>query len=208
MTLLLKLLTNFATWEAHLPQGDSGFERQKNLAGQSLKTIFTLRKYLDNFTPLKPSHVVALFETLISPISNYGSEVWGLYKAKAIETVHLQFCKRLLGVNQTTQNDFIYRELGRIDYQTRTRYLCIIKWCLKIVTIEENKYIKHVYKVLLTDNDTQPLKPNRSSSVKNLLRRAGCMDAWLFQGVGSIELFLNIFKVRLRDMFMQDGVRV
>ena len=136
---------------------------------------------------------------MISPISNYGSEVWGVYKAKAIETVHLQW---------TTQNDFIYGELGRIDYQTRTRYLCIIKWWLKIVTVEENKYIKHVYKVLLTDNDTQPLKPNRTSSVKNFLSRAGCMDAWLFQGVGSIELFLNIFKVRLRDMFMQDGVRV
>ena len=29
---------------------------------------------------------------------NYSAEVWGFCKADKIETVHLQFCKRLLGV--------------------------------------------------------------------------------------------------------------
>ena len=100
---------------------------------------------------MKPSHVLELFDTLISPILNYGSEVRGFNKARAIETVHLNFCKRLLGVKQTTQNDFIYGELGRTDYQTR-RYLCIIKWWLKIETSEDNKYIKDVYKMMLADN--------------------------------------------------------
>ena len=41
---------------------------------------------------------------------NYSAEVWGFCKADEIETVHLQFCKRLLGVKQCSQNDFIYGE--------------------------------------------------------------------------------------------------
>jgi len=31
------------------------------------------------------------------------------------ERVHLQFCKRLLGVKRCTQNDFVYGELGRMN---------------------------------------------------------------------------------------------
>lgn len=191
---IIEIVNKFCYLGVVFTSGGSSFETQKTLAGQSLKAIFTLSRYLYNFTPLKPSHVLELFDTLVSPILNYGSEVWGFNKARAIETVHLNFCKRLLGVKQTTQNDFIYGELGRIDYQTR-RYLCIIKWWLKIVTSEDNKYIKHVYKMMLADNDRQPLKQNWALSVKNLLGRTGFMDVWNYQGVGNIEVFLSIFKV-------------
>ena len=30
-----------------------------------------------------------------------------------------QFCKRLLGVKKSTQNNFVYGEFGRINFQTR-----------------------------------------------------------------------------------------
>ena len=69
--------------------GGSSFETQKTLSGQALKAIFTLNKYLHSFTALKPSHILDLFDKLISPILNYGSEVWGFHKAKSIETVHM-----------------------------------------------------------------------------------------------------------------------
>ena len=65
---------------------------------------------MHNFTVLMPAHILDLFDKLIAPILNYGSEVWGLNSAKAVETVHLSFCNRMLGVKQTTQNDFIYGE--------------------------------------------------------------------------------------------------
>ena len=77
--------------------GGSSFETQKTLSGQALKAIFTLKKYLHSFTALKPSHILHLFDKLISPILNYGSEVWGCHKAKSIETVHMQFCKKDVG---------------------------------------------------------------------------------------------------------------
>ena len=108
--------------------GGSCHETKKNLAGQALKAIFAMNKYLYKFT-----HILNLLDKLILHILNYGSEVWGFHKAPAIESVHLQCCKKLLGVKQSTQNDFIYDELGKIDFATQ-RYISIIRYWLKIVS--------------------------------------------------------------------------
>ena len=137
--------------------GGSSFETQKTLAGLALKAIFTLNKYMHKFTVLTPAHILDLFDKLIAPILNYGSEVWGFNNAKAVETVHLSLCKRMLGVKQTTQNDFIYGELGRMDYRS-IRYINFVKFWLKIVHIEERKYIKCIYNMMLNDIE---LKPNK-----------------------------------------------
>ena len=55
-----------------------------------------------------------LFDKLISPILNYGSEVWGFHDAPEIEKVHLKFCKNILGVKTSVQTDFVYGELHRL----------------------------------------------------------------------------------------------
>ena len=57
------------------------------------------------------------------------------------ERVHLQFCKRLLGVKICTLNDFVYRELGRMDCQY-VRYFIIIKYWVKRVHAYDNNYVK------------------------------------------------------------------
>ena len=88
--------------------GSSYVEHDKMLAVQSLKAIFKMNKYLYNFTDLSPRHVFSLFDKLITPILNYGSEVTGFHKNVHVERTHLRFCKRLLGVKSSTQNSFIY----------------------------------------------------------------------------------------------------
>ena len=107
---------------------------------KALNAIFNLDKYLYSFTTLKPSHRLELFDKQVSPILNYACEVWGFHKATAVETAHLPFCKKVLGVKRSTQNDFVYGELGRKDYQSR-RFIAIIKYWLKIISRNEAKYI-------------------------------------------------------------------
>ena len=46
----------------------------------------------------------------------------------------MSFCKRMLGIKQSTQNDFVHGELGRIDYQS-LRYINIVKFWLKIIQL-------------------------------------------------------------------------
>ena len=64
--------------------------------------------------------------------------------------MHLQFMKKLLGVKRTTQNDFIYGELGRVNLQTH-RYYSIIKYWTKLLTTDINKYNKKMYLLLKND---------------------------------------------------------
>ena len=81
-------------------------EAQHTLSGQALKAIFIMHKYLHRFTSISVAHRLDLFEKLISPVLKYAREVFFFIQGNAIERIHLQFCKKILGVNRTTQNDF------------------------------------------------------------------------------------------------------
>ena len=71
------------------------------------KQLYKIRKQID-------LHKVAtkIFDTIISPILLYNSEVWGAYEKNDfnkwdntdIEKTHLRFCKLYLGVNKTASN--------------------------------------------------------------------------------------------------------
>ena len=50
-------------------------------------------------------------------------------------------------------------------------------------------------------------KSNWASSVKYLLESLGFNDVWYSQGVGNVNLFLTIFKQRLKDAFIQNWNR-
>lgn len=202
-TAKIEIVDKFCYLGVVFTSGGSSYETQRTLAGQASKAVFTLNKYLYGFTPLKPSHRLELFDKLVTPILNYACEVWGFHKASAVETTHLQFCKNVLGVKQTTQNDFIYGELGRTDYLSR-RFIAIIKYWLKVITSRETKYIKHVYEMMLNDGELYPLKQNWALSVKQLLQRLGFLEVWLAQGVGNEQLFLEVLKIRVKDIFMQE----
>ena len=53
----------------------------------------------------------------------------------------------MLGIKQSTQNDFVHGELGRIGYQSR-RYINMVKFWLKIFHTEKRKYIKCTYNMI------------------------------------------------------------
>ena len=173
------------------------------MSGQAQKAIFILNKYSTKFTHLGPSHVLDLFDKLISPILCYSSEVWGFSKAKDVEKVHIQFCKKLLAVKQCTQNDFIYGETGRIPMILRRHYH-IIKYWLKVISSSNHKLIKASYEMQLRDINILPNKLNWASEVRDLLFRLGFNEACYNQSVGNEALFLNSLKQRLKDIFIQE----
>ena len=152
--------------------GGSFSDAQFTLSGQAQKAIYKLKRYLLKFENLSIEHKFELFDKLITPILNYGSEVWGFSQAKKIERVHLQFAKSLLCVKNTCQNDFIYGELGRISYRKRRSFI-IIKYWLKLLNVSERKYNNIVYKMMLNDIELMPNKTNWASLVRNELFNLG-----------------------------------
>ena len=121
----------------------------------------------------------------------------------SIETTHMSFCKRMLGIKQSTQNDFVHGELGQMDYQS-LRYINIIKFWIKVTHTEEQKYVKLTYNMMLRDLELHLNKQNWASMAKHLLSRLGFLEVWNAQGIGNIRNFLAIFKIRVKDIYIQD----
>ena len=46
-----------------------------------------------------------------------------------------------------------------MDFQSR-RYINIIKYWLKVITSDDNTFIKSVYNIMLNDSETHPYKEN------------------------------------------------
>ena len=130
-----------------------------------------------------------------------------LYKQSLSKEFIFSTVKKLLGVRKTTQNDFVYGELGRTTFITK-RYFIILKYWFKILATDENKYIKMVYKLMLSDLDRFPNKVNWASLVRNLVRNLlmslGFNNVWLDQGVGNYGGFITVLKQRLTDNFIQN----
>ena len=63
---------------------------------------------------VKAALVRKVFDTMISPILTYNSEIWGVYTKPGFETLdgsqidktHLQFCKRYLEVNNKASQTY------------------------------------------------------------------------------------------------------
>jgi hypothetical protein len=69
-----------------------------------------------------------LFDSLVSPILLYASEVWGFENKESIEKVHLQFCKNILKVQSTTPNYMVYRELDRYPMEVMVKRKIVLFW--------------------------------------------------------------------------------
>lgn len=199
----IEIVTSFTYLGIVFTPGGSFNEAQHTLAGQAQKAIFKLNKYLYKFTAITVKHKLDLFDKLVSPILNYSAEVWGFIPALNIERVHTQFLKKVLNVKVTTQNDFVYGELGRKQLIV-SRHFTIIKYWLKIIYSSDNKYVKQIYKMMLNDMILYPNKTNWAKLVNGLLSTLGFNDVWLQQGVGNTDLFLTELKLRLNDNFTQN----
>ena len=180
----------------------SFYSAQNKLSEQATKAIFSMQKNLNKFVNLNPSFQLDLFDKLISPILHYASEVWGFHPAPSIERVHLRFCKRILGVKISTQNDFIYGELGRMPLY-KMRLINIVKYWLKIVHGLKCQYVNVCYQLGL-QNLNERNTTGWTKSVRDLLVSYGFGDAWYNQSVGDIDIFIKLFKLRLKDIYMQE----
>ena len=120
----------------------------EDLSCKANKAMYALLNKL----PLKITPVqtwLKIFDTCITPILLYASEVWGAFinrnwtewEKMCIEKVHTQFLKRLIGVNRATTNAMVRGELGRHSLleQITTRNL---KYLNYIETKEDNCLIK------------------------------------------------------------------
>ena len=76
----LEIVSSFSYLGIVFTSGGSFSNAQVTLSGQAQKAIFKLNGYLYNFSDITPKHVLNLFDKLVAPFLNYGSEVWGFIR--------------------------------------------------------------------------------------------------------------------------------
>ena len=173
---------------------------QKRICEVASRAMYNILD-MSNTTTLSTKLKCKVFDSMVSSIANYGSEVWGFHPAECIEKMHYKFCKLILGVKKTTCNAAILCELGRLPFYI-TRKIKIVKYWIKILK-NKNNLLYSSYKMLRHDADVNNNYKglNWASNVKSLFESLGLSFMWYDQDV-SIPNF-TIVKQRLYDQFIQ-----
>ena len=113
-------------YNGNLEPGIKALSDQALKATNQLLALFKRMKF-DVKTKLR------LFDSLVSPIILYASEVWGIYGYDHIDKIHIKFCKNLLGVRAQTPNYAVYGDLGRFPLSVIAKERSVKYW-LKILS--------------------------------------------------------------------------
>ena len=170
------------------------------LAAQAQKAIMQIQSYQRQHGYLLQNELFKLFDSLVKPILCYAVEIWGYEHSDIIDSVQIVFCKRFLGVNNSTNNCMALGECGRLPLSVTYQTKCIKYWC-KLIHMQETRYPKNCYQMLKSLDDLGRI--TWATKVKNLLFQHGYGIVWISQDVGDIAIFISQFKQRLIDCATQ-----
>ena len=171
------------------------------LVDQAQKALFALYTKIRNLNiPLDIQ--LQLFDSLIEPILLYGSEVWGFENSAIVERVHLQFCKRILGVRKSTPNFMVYGELGRfpLDINIKLRMISFFNRIMK----NENKLSSVMFKLMYQLQQDGIGTFKWVTSVQNIFDNCGLSYIFFNQQYIDFSLFKPLIKQTLQDQFIQN----
>jgi hypothetical protein len=142
-----------------------------------------------------------IFDSKISPILLYGSEIWGTKNYDVIESIHTYACKRFLCIKQSSSNHVARGECGRYPLYIYS-YKRVVKYWYKIMCMPDSRLVKKCYYLLLLDDNNG--KINWVSQVKHMLYSFGFGYIWEQQFINNISKFMSEFISRLKCSYEQD----
>ena len=107
---------------------------QKCIAEHASKAMHKLFSIFNSYE-FKTNEKCRLFDSLVSSVLNYASEVWGYNDGKDIEVIHTKFLRKVLCVNKSTNLIGLYGELGRIPLYVM-RKVTLVRYWTKITEIK------------------------------------------------------------------------
>ena len=167
-------------------------------ASFALYNLFTVLKNIE--LPIEKK--LKLFDTLVSSILNFGSEVWGTHSATDIDLVHTNFLRFILGVKKTTNLAALYEELGRIPLSIY-RKINMIKYWIKILQQNGTSLLKNIYLMLKNDTDLNINYngQNWASQIKLILQEHGFEYVWRQQS--ELVIPFHLIRKRTIDTYQQ-----
>lgn len=84
------------------------------------------------------------YYTCVSPITEYGSEIWGFVNYHKVETVQQKAMRVFLGVHKYAANDFLYGDMGWYPSKLRLKLKRLRFWN-RLCLMDENRLTKKVF---------------------------------------------------------------
>ena len=157
------------------------YQSQKALADQAWKATFSLKSLFERVS-LKPSEKVKLFDCMIIPIMNYGSEIWGSHKAPDMDRIYMRFLKYVLNVRTQITNAAVFGELGRVSLDM-LRKERILKYWYKLKSSQGS-----LINIIFRDQVENNIRNSWASYVQNLLNDLGFNFLWTSENVTKSQL--------------------
>ena len=166
-----------------------------SLMEKARKAYFKIKKTLGINNPCKL--LEKLFDTLVTPILLYGSEVWGVdskFKdSDPFEKLHIKFIKEILGVHCKASNDGCRAELNRLPL--KNKILFSIFNFLNHIFESDNTLIKDVY---LKSREDNPWVKKTNSILDNL------GFSYVLDNTHCFKSYLSQIRQRINDQLLQN----
>ena len=138
--------------------------------------MFKLLKDTKDIGALPPSVAIQLFDSLVLPILEYGSEIWMCNKEiTELESVVLFYLKLILGVKGNTSNLAVRGEFGKYPLLLRQKIKALNYWN-KIIHLPNTSLVKKVY-ICLCDLNSSGYK-TWASTIEDILNEAKLGLLW------------------------------
>ena len=182
----------------------------KNLYSKALRAYFSLRRHFNNNVFTNPKTQCILFNSCISPILQYGSEVWGAFitskkpdanifkqnmfkDTNIMEKLHIRFCKQILGIHSKSSNHACRAELGRLHFAYNI-YCNVIKYWNRLCSINEDCLVNEA--LYLSFKIASKGKVTWISSVKYILQLIN--ESMIISKIYN----MHTIKKKLKDLFL------
>ena len=164
----LEIVTSFKYLGIHFFKNGGWYRSQKCIAEHASKAVHRLFSVFSQYE-FSTQEKCKLFDTLVSTVLNYSSEIWGLHEGKGIENIHTKFLRKILCVNKSTNLVGLYGELGRVPLQV-LRKINMFRYWIKVLHVDNSNITKRVYLLLKKDADNNVTynKLNWASQIKDM----------------------------------------
>lgn len=175
-------------------------DMKKMLACNAKKAMYSLLGKITYFQ-IPIDLQLQLFDSLVSSVLLYSCEIWGYENVNIVESVHLDFCKRILKLKKGTPNYMVYGELGRFPLRIQIKLRMYNFWCS---IVQDDKLFSNLYKLMVELYIRGDLKSKWLDHIKHMLCNAGLGFLWYNQFYLDLSSYKLIFKNVLQDMYIQE----
>ena len=199
--IAIDIVSNFTYVGVNFTSRLSFYKMAEAMSCKAKRVLVSLLSSLYCYSPLPYKTFFTIFDSKISSVLMYGSEIWGLEHMQCVEYVHTYACKRFASAPLNTCNAAIMGECGRLPLIINSSRRCLKYW-FKILNMPEQRFVRKCYLMLrLLDNQG---KENWVTKVRKHLYQNGFGYVWENQGVRNEAAFIREYTQRLKDQYIQN----